>query len=117
MAILLSAFFSCSRSGDEGAVPQGIIVPDSMVQILTDIHIAESRLLLSGAGQDAVLPKKAYIHEVLVNHGVDSAAFYNSFIYYTDHPHRFAAMYEEVINEISKKQAEANKSEAKDSIP
>jgi len=116
MAVLLTAFFSCSRGNEESAVPPGIIVPDSMIQLLSEIHIAESRLLLSGAGQDAVLPKKAYIREVLVNHGVDSASFYKSFVYYTDRPHRFAAMYEEVINEISKKQAEANKSEAKDSI-
>jgi hypothetical protein len=76
------------------------------VQILADVHLAESRLLLTGAGKEAVLPRKAYILEVLSGRDLDTAAFNKSYDFYASHPSLFKSVYEGVIEEIGKRQAE-----------
>jgi hypothetical protein len=97
---------ACNPEKGQEEIPAEIIPPDSMVQLLADIHIAESRLLLTGAGQDARLPKSAYIHQVLQSRNIDTVAFNRSFEFYSNHPAIFEKVYEGVTEEIGKRQAE-----------
>jgi Domain of unknown function (DUF4296) len=102
----LALLSSCAPQKTEQVIPEGILPADSMTRLLADLHIAESRLLLTGVTPDAVLPKKAYILLVLATHRTDTAVFSRSFDFYTDHPDLFAGIYAGVITEISKQQAE-----------
>jgi hypothetical protein len=103
---LLAFIASCAPLPERENIPKGILSPDSMTHLLADLHIAESQLLLTGVTPEAVLPKKAYILLVLHTHRTDTALFSRSFDFYTEHPELFAGIYEGVITEISKKQAE-----------
>ena len=101
---LLALIVSCSPK--EVPPPNGTIPPDSMIKVLADVHLAESRLLLNGkyAGVDSL--KATYIQHVLIQIGTDTGRFNKSFAYYASKPEQFSEMYDKVMAEISKRQAE-----------
>ncbi len=105
-----SAFFwillVTSCTSDENELPPGIIPPDSMISVLADVHLAESKLLLNGRYINDEKLKATYIQFVLNKSNIDTGRFNQSFTYYTAHPDHFALMYDKVMAEISKRQAE-----------
>ncbi len=77
-----------------------------MVIIMADIHVAESQMVRAGGkGLDKDI-RSAYLQKVLSAAGTDTTRFMKSFDFYSTHPEIFAEMYEEVVVEISKRQAE-----------
>ncbi len=89
-------------------IPAGIIARDSMVTIMADIHVAESQMARAGGkGLDKDV-RSVYLHKVLSAAGTDTTRFMKSFDFYSTHPEIFAEMYEQVVVEISKRQAEKN---------
>jgi len=98
--LIFSALVSCGES--ELKVPDEVIPRDSMIMLMADIHLAEARLLLGGGGGEM---KNKYLQNVLYKHGTDTARFNRSFNFYSAHPDYFTKMYDEVIVEISRRQA------------
>jgi hypothetical protein len=72
---------------------------------MADVHIAESRLVQYGYKPDNHDFRSEYMFNVMVKAGVDTTRFNESFKFYSSHPAYFHDMYEEVITEISKRQA------------
>ena len=95
-------FVSCTPTPE---APAGTIPKDTMIALLADVHIAESRILLSGEFVNNQQAKSAYIQHVLAKFNIDNTRFNQSFSYYTSQPDEFEQMYEKVMEEISKKQA------------
>lgn len=106
---LIIFFFGCNKSSE---IPDGIISPDSMVTIMADIHVAESRLVVAGSMGTQRDVKSAYIHQVLKKAEVDTSRFLKSFDYYSLHPEQFAELYEQIVVELSKRQAEIRNKKA-----
>lgn len=107
VGLLLSVAISCAPAPD--IPPAGIIPQDTMISLLAEVHIAESRILLSGEFVNNQQAKSVYMHQVLLKFGVDTVRFNQSFSYYTSRPDQFELMYEQVMEEISKQQAAAMK--------
>jgi len=61
-------------------IPEGIITRDSMITIMANIHIAESRLIKAGSIALQRDVKSAYLQQVLLSAGVDTARFLKSSI-------------------------------------
>lgn len=81
-----------------------------MVDILIDIHLSDS---LSGSEriEDAnVLDnvKKAYFVSVLEKHNISEEEFRKSYDFYENHPEIFHEIYETILIEIIKRDAELN---------
>ncbi len=111
LLIMIIIFFP-GCSGEEQEIPAGIVSRDSMVTLLTEVHIAEATLIKSGSKGLDINIKSAYLQQVLNNAGVDTTRFLRSFDFYSTQPEMFAEMYEQVVVEISKRQSKA-KVEAK----
>ncbi|MBK9477528.1 MAG: DUF4296 domain-containing protein [Bacteroidetes bacterium] len=110
--LLVFSFFglanSCSSTSDN--LPGNLIVKDSMITVLIDIHIADAAANLSNFNQQELPPdKEKLFREVYSKHGLTKAKFDSSFIFYTQHPELFEKIYEEVIIGLSKRQAELSK--------
>ena len=103
--IIIILATSCSEKDLD--IPAEMIPRDSMIEILADVHIAESRLIQDGYKPNNQVFKSEYIQHVLNKDGVDSTRFNKSFLFYSAAPGYFQDMYEDVITEISKKQAKA----------
>lgn len=115
---LLLAFAACYRSAK---VPEfnaaAILPPDSMVAVLTDIHILE--------GIDNTVNKKdtamANVTErtldiILNKHRIDRDAFEENLRYYAYHTEEYDKIYDQVIINLSKLESETTVKQ-KESIP
>ncbi len=103
-ALLFFAINGCSNS-EEVIVPPGVIARDTMVELLTSLHLAEARILIGGNELNTSHLKSAYIARELRQANIDSTRFNSSFQFYSHNPALFTEMYEQVITEISKKKA------------
>jgi len=108
---LFMFFLSCSPAKDYGdnSVPPEIIQPDSMVIILTEVHIAEA-ILREVKADSKNKEKKAevYFAEIFEKHKVTRDQYEKSIEFYQQHLEIYKEIYEEVITLLSQKQTENN---------
>jgi hypothetical protein len=114
--------FSCSS--ETVKAPAGILPKDKMIDVLVDVHIAESstesRGLTATQVNSLVLAK---YEEVMKKHGTTMEAFKASFTYYEHHPDVFDEIYQEVVNRLTALEGKARarkatpKKEGVDSLP
>lgn len=102
--LIIGLLLSCNHPEK---IPHGILPEDQMVNLLADIHIAESAALNKTAGGDAAI-QFAIDHDsfVLKQKGVSLPVFKKSLEYYMKDPKHMDQMYAEVITLLSKKQSE-----------
>ena len=105
LILFLCGFYSCSKNG--GTIPEGVIPKDTMISVMADIHLAESRLMMSGKYAQNTNLKSTYMQEVLHRSNIDTSRLQKSFSYYSSQPELFSEMYDKVMEEISKRQATA----------
>lgn len=101
-------FFSCIQE-KEYIIPSEYIQRDSMVTILADIHIAEARILSLNTGAGDKQKNASYYKYVFQKHAITPKQFKESLSYYSQSPELMNAVYTDVINELSRRQAEAEK--------
>ena len=98
--------FSCKPK--EVKIPVGILPKEQIVNILTDVHLAEAALTYKSAKSDSAMQLAVdYYNYIYQSRHVTKKQFDESLDFYTKHPELLEKIYEEVINELSKKQAEA----------
>ena len=102
-------FFSCSKKQEK--IPQGIIPKDKMVHVMADIHIAEAHAQFNGVFDDAKSIRQGYYKFIFAKYKINSGQLMKSWTFYASHPAIFSGIYEEVITELSKRQAEELKEE------
>jgi hypothetical protein len=96
--------FSCSST------PDGIIKPDEMVGLLTDIHIADGSVSSISQAPDSLYKyatgRYSYIFK---QYHTDSTQFRKSFRYYTSNPTEMAGIYDQVMKNLQSKADSINK--------
>lgn len=111
MAIAISmllGFPACGGGKKDMVTPPEVLIRDSMVQVMATIHIAEARIMQANDQQLKQSVKSNFVLESLNKHQVDTALFNRSFDWYASHPEMFSELYDDVLSEISRRQAEAN---------
>jgi hypothetical protein len=103
LLFLAASIYSCKPKEDP--VPAKVIGRDTMVNLLADLHLAEAKMLVSGKEFNSSVLKSAYLQNVLLKAKIDTARFSESFQFYATHPALFSSVYDDVITEISKRQA------------
>jgi len=103
--ILLSVlFYSCSEKPEQMA--QNILPKDEMVQLLADLHIIDAAFntqIIQSKKLDVNLQQ--LYNDACSKRFVTRAQFDSSFSYYTKHLKEMNEIYEELINELSRRQA------------
>jgi len=104
--------FLCACNWDD--TPNGIIKPDEMAAVLTEVHIADGSILNLSPAPDTLYKYVTgkYLFIFLQYH-TDSAQFRRSFKYYTTKPTEMAAIYDEVLKSLQLKTDSVNKLLAK----
>ena len=102
--LLLSGFMGCHN----GSRHVEILSPDSLIEVLADLHISESAFHLSqtGTGNQPQIRRNAYFEWVMKKHHITYKQFDTSFKYYLNDNERFSKMYDLVINKIKLKELE-----------
>lgn len=102
---LLSAFVFLLTACDKKPVeiPAGVISRDSMIVILSDIHIAEAMLQLKNLTRNDSTKEIAfgYYKSVFDKHKITAAEFERSFNFYVQQPEMMSGMYDSIITRLS----------------
>lgn len=88
-ALLLCSLFSCEKR------PDGVLSEKKMVELLSDIEIAEAYFNVS-AGPKQGVSKKTLVSSVLKKHGVTQAEFDSTVAYYSRNLDDYYLLYEKV---------------------
>ena len=98
---LINFFIACSSD----SVPNGILEEDKMIEVLTDIHLADG--YASVLYNDTTKTKAAALYfAVYKKYDTDSVQVRKSLEYYTKHPDRLQKMYEKINGNIQQLQAQ-----------
>ena len=92
-------------------VPDGIIKPDKMVNLMVDVHIVDGSIYNIDSPQPDSLYKygiNRYL-KVFKNHYTDSLQFKKSMEYYSLHPEQLEEMYAEITEILQAKNDSINK--------
>ncbi|MES2565671.1 MAG: DUF4296 domain-containing protein [Bacteroidota bacterium] len=105
--LVVSCFlFSCSPPNEEDlVVPKNLLTEEQLIQVLTDIYLAESA---SGINIKAVAGEKfdsAYIFKPLKDNQINKGKFDSTLNFYTKHPKKLKIVYEKVLDKLSVIQA------------
>ena len=100
-------FFYCSSPEQKNA---DILDEKKMQEVLMDLNFAESSIEMQNQHSDSskILLLK-YYRQILHHHQITPQQLFNSFDYYLLHPDKMDAMYQDMINELSKKELELKK--------
>lgn len=101
--------FSCSPKKKEAAIPGNIIGQDTMAVIIADMHETEAAIthgLISSADTAATLGQ---YHALFQEKGITKERFDESYKFYIDNPELLIKIYEMALEELSRRQAEAEK--------
>ena len=106
LAFLVSFFIIASCGKPKTIIPEGVLSEKEMIPVLVDIHIAQSAASLYDPEDSAKHNMNEMLPYILSIHHIEKAKYDSSISFYTRHPEIMQVMYDEVINEISKKQGE-----------
>ncbi|MFN8278507.1 MAG: DUF4296 domain-containing protein [Chitinophagales bacterium] len=107
--LVLVFLWSSCKEGKE-RIPSDVVQRDTMVQILSDIHIADAVVEKKSSAErpDTALTEGMY-QQIFQHHGITRQQFYSSYHYYEQHPALMNELYPDVISELSRRQANAAK--------
>ncbi|NLB26753.1 MAG: DUF4296 domain-containing protein [Bacteroidales bacterium] len=101
---LLAWFFICLSCGKSVIEkPDNLISEEKMIDLLTDIHLAEATYI-SRHHQDSLLKKSKsadFYYSILKNHQTADTTFEKSYIFYLSRPRKFEKMYRQVMNNLN----------------
>jgi|ERR1039458_9699160 hypothetical protein len=108
--IVLMPLIIQSCSAPVVVIPNDVLSQEKMVEVLTDIHLAESAITLKFTNKDtSKLQAKVFYDFVYKAHKTTKEQFSKSYDFYVAHPELLNKIYDDVLIELSKKQAEVNK--------
>lgn len=110
-ALALSFLGGCSGNSNEVEKPENLIEREEMTHLLKQIQLVEAKYQRRLFTPKSEIKEKAleqYAH-LLAREGVTLEQFKTSFMYYKQQPELLADMFNQVIEELSKEQAEQQK--------
>jgi hypothetical protein len=105
-ALLIAGTFSCSKP--RTIIPPEVLTEKEMIPLLVDVHIAQAATSMFDSNDSVKYKMDELLSYILSIHHVERARYDSSISFYTRHPEIMQRMYDEVINELSKKQGEVS---------
>ena len=90
-------------------IPADILTKNEMVPLLADIHLAQATITIFEYTDTVKFSVKDYQRAILKKRNISEKKFEASLKFYSDHPELLVGIYEEVVNELSRKQGEIEK--------
>jgi hypothetical protein len=98
LVLVLLLVIACKRNTEK--LPQGILSPDQMKNILIDVHLAKGARMQHLLPEELTKNPERVLLEITLAHNTDTTTFQASYRYYVARPEQFKKIYEEVISAI-----------------
>jgi hypothetical protein len=94
---------------DKQAKPAGMLDKQTFEKILIDVHITDAMIDKRNTTRDSIfLYHSADFNQILKNHHAKKKDFLVTYKYYVHHPAAFDLVYLDIVEELSRMQAEAH---------
>jgi hypothetical protein len=103
--LLFTILISCTSEEKSISIPETTLSKEKMVSVMLDIHISEATMNMTPINRNASDRPVPGI-DVLQKNNISKEQFDESFIFYTKHPVLLNEIYDEVMDSLSKMQAE-----------
>lgn len=107
--LLFSVVFliGCSSIEDRATIPDSVLSQEKMAEVLVDVHLLEASLNVSALSRDQQIMNSIHPDsDVLKKHNVTKEQYQESFTFYSQNPLLLGEIYQFVLNNLSKMQAE-----------
>jgi hypothetical protein len=106
--LLFSVLFSCTPIEDQRvSIPSDVLPEEKMAQVMVDVHLLEAALSVGTYGKDNMtLQNIRPSSDILKKNGVTKQQYDQSFEFYSRNPKLLGEVYDLVLNDLSKMQAE-----------
>ena len=105
IAVILLTLFACNEEVE--IIPDNVFSREKMVSVMVDVQLVEAALSVNQLkGDEAKKAAVNYYDSVMKQHNISKKKFDTSFKYYAEHPGLMEEIYDEMLNELSKRQAE-----------
>lgn len=95
----------CSCKQEFVDVPKDIMPMGKMKTVLMEIHIADALAETKAqAGEDEKTLTRKYHEQIYKNHAITHAEFMTSYKFYEANPKLMNKMYDEILNDLSKRE-------------
>lgn len=102
----------CHSEKDQ--LPKGLISKDTMVMVLSDLHIAQARVGVKNFTPDSSdIYYMTLKYSILDSFNIEEEAFKNSYSYYLNHVEEMDGIYARVVDSLGLKEAQAKAAEGK----
>lgn len=97
--IAILTILSCSGKEER---PKGVIPPEKMAVLLSDIYVAEHKASNIGLKYDSSkIVLRHYELKIFEDHNTNDSIYKESFKYYLEHPDQLETIYDMVIDSVS----------------
>ena len=105
---LFTLLFSCTPVENSVVdIPENILSEEKMAKVMVDVHLLEAALNVSTYSKDnIVLNNINPSSDILKKNGVTKVQYDSSFQFYAKYPQMLVQVYQLVLNDLSKMQAE-----------
>jgi hypothetical protein len=105
MRYLIPVLLFLTACGSD-SLPAGILSKEKMVEVLTEVHIAEADQQQKVLEQSATMSDTFSFDAVFKKVNISRAEYDNSMKFYSANPELLDQVYDEVINELSHRQSQ-----------
>ena len=108
---LFTAFLIACSGNEEIKIPDTVLPEQKMAEVMVDVHLMEATMNLNIKNVDNVSSGTNVIPSVDIfkKHHINKKQFDESYTFYTHNPELLVEVFEMVLNDLSKMQAEAMK--------
>jgi len=104
---LLCALLAACSDPQDVKIPTDVLSKEKMAEVMVDVHLLEATVNLTVSATDkAAFNEKGDMIDVYKKHGITRKQYDDSYIFYTRHPEILGEIYQQVLNELSKMQAQ-----------
>ncbi|RMG29455.1 MAG: DUF4296 domain-containing protein [Bacteroidetes bacterium] len=102
LSVILLSFLLALGACKQEQMPEGIIPQAEMKEILKSIHLANAMGQRTGNTLEQRNANRQELYNAIFSRfGVDRETFYNSYLYYLDHPEKLDPIYKDIITELN----------------
>ncbi len=103
---LLSLFLLSCHKHSQIKIPADIIQPDSLVQVLTDVHIMQATVQLGYTQNDSLFATQKAFQSLWKKHHMTQDDYDKDMKFYSYHPELLDSVYEKVLSNLEQQKAE-----------
>ncbi len=102
LLFLSASILACNSFDSLSGADAQVLSKEQMIQVLTDIHIAEAKVSdLAMSGDTVTITQAKYYQVVYDKNNTNAKQFENSYKYYTTQPVMLDSIYQQVITNLA----------------